>query len=130
MKLRCLAGRHTPFKVGRFYDVVEIMEMPAHVMVRKPNGKWPKPGDRYFGWHADEWFKPVPEGIPAYTCGYYHAEEEFFGVVIPKFPYSRYQGGPRWGDHCAAAERIDELVDKCSGDQLWWVVYRNVLPRE
>ena len=33
-------------------------------MVRKANGKWPRPGEPYFGWHADEFFEPVPEGSP------------------------------------------------------------------
>jgi hypothetical protein len=128
MELRCLAGRHTPFKVGRFYDVVEIMEMPGHAMVRKPNGKWPKPGERYFGWHVDEWFEPVPEGIPAYSCGYDHVEEDFFGTVVPHsiFPV---QKGPRLGKLSATEERISDLVEKCSGDRLWWMVDRNVLPK-
>jgi hypothetical protein len=127
MRLRCRVGRHTPFKPGKFYDVVEILEMPGHVMVRKPNGKWPKPGERNFGWHAEEWFEPAAEGIPAYTCGYYYVEEAFFGTVIPNsvFPVQR---GPRLGELSATEERIDDLVQQCGGNRLWWMVYRNVLP--
>ena len=129
MKLRCLAHRHTPFKPGRFYDVAEILELPDHAMVRKPNGKWPKPGEPYFGWHADDLFEPSPEGIPAYSCGCRHEEREFFGTIIPHSVFSVPRRNPRRRlELSTVEERIEDLVCSCSS-HLWWQVYRDVLQR-
>jgi hypothetical protein len=127
MKLRCLVDHHTPFKAGKFYEVAEIMEMPHHAMVRKPDGKWPRPGESYFGWHADDYFEPSPEGIPAYTCGYRHEERDFFGTIIPHSVFPVPPKGRRLGALSAAYERIEDVVEQCSNKHLCWDVERDVL---
>jgi hypothetical protein len=127
MKLRCLIDRHTPFKAGRFYDVAEILEMPCHAMVRKPNGKWPRPGESYFGWHVDEFFEPSPKGIPAYTCGYRYEERDFFGTVIPHSAFPVLPKGPLLGPCSAANSRMRDLVEQCSNGHLGWYVQTDVL---
>jgi hypothetical protein len=127
MRLRCLVDNHTPFKAGKFYEVAEILELPGHAMVRKPNGKWPKPFEPYFAWHADEIFEPSPNGIPAYSCGYRYEELEFFGTIVPHSIF----GEPRTGTYprkpSAQEERLEQLVDKYGKGHLWWTVYRGVL---
>ena len=63
MRLRCLGEmKGAPFVVGRFYEVVEILEMSEHVMVKMPSGRWPKPGGRWFGWHPED-FLSAGEGV-------------------------------------------------------------------
>jgi hypothetical protein len=92
VRLRCVRGGHgSPFKKGRVYDVAEIQEISEHVMVRKPNGQWPKPGDRWFCWHPEELFASPPKGLEILICGYYCYEMDWYGVVIPGSRVKRFK---------------------------------------
>jgi len=125
MKLRCVRGGFgSPFVAGRYYDVVEIKEMPipGHVMVRMPNGHWPKPSDRrWFGWHPEEFFASPrsKDGLPALSCGYRLEERNCYGVIIP---VSVYKNVPRFD---SALERsIDQFMD--TPLPIWYLRYTNV----
>src|SRR4051794_38180901 len=84
MILKCIRGGFgSPFVVGRKYDVTEIAEWPFHAMVRKPNGEWPEPCERWFGWHPEEWFASPRKGLEILSCGYAYVEIHGYGVVIP-----------------------------------------------
>ena len=125
MKLRCIVPMG-PFKRGKFYDVVEILELPDHAMARKPNGKWPRPGDPYFCWHADEIFEPAPQGIPAYHCGYEYFDQEFFGVIIPDSVFSITRSR-RLCDLTPSEKRVDDAVSDISGNRLWWRLFHHIV---
>jgi hypothetical protein len=127
VKLRCVVAPNLKFVVGRRYEVVEIMEMPGHAMVRKPDGRWPKPGEAYFGWHAYEYFEPSPSGIPAYSCGYQLVEEEFYGVIIPNSLHRTPH--PRLFKRDRASERVSKIVDGANKPGLWWFAQEHVLPK-
>ena len=87
VKLRCINSPNRHVMVGRTYEIAEILEHPGHVMARKPNGKWPRPGEWYFAMHPEEYFEAPLTGIPAFSCGYALVELEFFGTIIPNSLY-------------------------------------------
>jgi hypothetical protein len=92
LQLRCIrGGLGSPFKKGTIYDVAEILEIPWHVMVRKPNGQWPKPGELWFCWHPEEWFASPPNGLDILTCGYFCQDMFWYGVVIPGSRLKRFK---------------------------------------
>lgn len=120
MRLRCLqGGRPSPFIKGRLYDVAEILELPLHCMVRNPKGQWPKPGERWFAWHPEEWFASPPTGLPALSCGYDYEESHCYGVIIPA---SSYRHVPRFASRLQ--EAMHQIPDRMG--HLWYLRYRNV----
>lgn len=85
MRLKCIATVNgSPFKVGVVYDVVEILEAPGHCMVRLPNGNWPKPVNKFFGWHPEEIFSSPRKGIglPAVSCRCTYDDFAYFGFLV------------------------------------------------
>ncbi|GMV83206.1 MAG: hypothetical protein AMXMBFR7_43900 [Planctomycetota bacterium] len=82
MMLRCISDRTHWFKKGHFYDVVEIMEFPDHVMVRERGQPWPVPGEPFWGWHPETLFKCPKDGLEILSCGYSVVEIAFYGVVF------------------------------------------------
>jgi hypothetical protein len=120
MRLRCVRGGYgSPFREGEVYDVAEVMEHPRHAMVRRPGGRWPKPGERWFGWHPEEWFASPPGGLEIVSCGYEYREVNCFGVVIPA---SRYRRVPRFESRLA---RVMEGLPESMG-YLWRARARGV----
>jgi hypothetical protein len=130
VKLRCLNSPNRLVVAGRSYEVAEILEHPGHVMVRKPDGKWPKPGEWYFAMHADEYFESPRQGIPAFSCGFEYVDMQFFGAIVPN---SLFPTPPKWDFNKPstqrACERISGIVERDGGEHLWWHSYYNVLPR-
>jgi len=130
VKLRCIVSRNKDIVVGKYYEVAEILEHPGHAMLRKPNGKWPKPGDPYFAWHADELFESPPNGIPAFSCGYDHEELEFFGTIIPNSLLPTLaEWDPFDRSTQQAREEFSDIVDSAGIPDLWSRTYHRVLPR-
>lgn len=131
MKLRCIVApnpERSEIVVGCRYEVAEILELPGHAMVRKPNGKWPKPGEFYFGMHADMYFESSPNGIPAVSCGYSLEEPEFFGVVIPNSIFPT----PRLGrilEPSAEWNRVTRIIKSVGNDLLWVTAFHGILTK-
>lgn len=119
MLLKCIDTGHLKFKIGNKYDIAEIAEMPGHAMARKQNGKWPKPGEKYFGFHPEQYFECPQNGLEILSCGYSDFEEEFYGVIIPMSKYKNKINLHR---------RIATIIDKYDEDYpIWWVHWNNIL---
>jgi hypothetical protein len=129
-RVRCLISPDRYVTVGQFYEVAEILEHPYHIMIRKPNGKWPRPGDPFFAWHPDEYFESPPTGIPALSCGYQHEDLEFFGTIIPNslFP-TPSEWDPFKPNTALAREEFSDIVDGVGIRNLWWRSFYKVLPK-
>jgi hypothetical protein len=128
VKLRCVLAPNPAFVVGRRYEVVEILELPGHGMARKPDGRWPRPGEVGFGMHLDDYFEPAMDGVPALSCGYHYVEEEFFGAIVPNSLYRTPPGGfgelMKPGLH---TKRVQRAVDTEEQSGIWWLRCHGVL---
>jgi hypothetical protein len=134
VNLRCInapykqTGRGQYLVAGKYYEIAEIMEMPGHAMARKPDGKWPKPGDPYFAFHADDCFSVPKDGIPAFSCGYMCVDEQFFGTIIPN---SLFPTPPQYDFPKISRQQsyVSNIVDRAGVPGLYHLTYHNVLPK-
>jgi len=128
MRLRCLISPNRHIVAGRRYEIAEILEHPGHVMVQKPNGRWPIPGEPYFAMHPDEYFESPKRSIPAVSCGYDYVELEFFGSIIPNSLFPTPQKG-QFPNFSPQQEHVSRIVDSVDIKSLWWLMYHDVLLR-